>query len=98
MSGPVIPDREAPCPMSEQPGEMPAALADLRVLDLAGPMGVYCGKLMADLGADVIRVEPPEGDAARRLGPFYQDAPGVEHSLFHWHFNTSKRGITLVLT
>jgi crotonobetainyl-CoA:carnitine CoA-transferase CaiB-like acyl-CoA transferase len=61
-------------------------------------MGVYCGRLLADLGADVIRVEPPGGDASRRLGPFYQDEPGPERSLFHWHFNASKRGITLDLT
>lgn len=73
----------------------PAALEGLRVLDLAGPIGVYCAKLWADLGADVVRVEPPGGDAARRIGPFYEDTPGPERSLFHWHFNANKRGITL---
>lgn len=61
-------------------------------------MGVYCGRLLGDLGADVIRVEPPGGDGARRLGPFYQDEPGAERSLFHWHFNASKRGVTLDLS
>jgi benzylsuccinate CoA-transferase BbsE subunit len=74
-----------------------SAFEGLRVLDLAGPMGVFCGKLFADLGADVIRIEPPAGDATRRLPPFYQDEPGIENSLFHWHFNTSKRSITLDL-
>lgn len=78
-------------------GQPPAALAGLRVLDLAGPMGVYCGKLVADLGADVIRIEPPEGDRSRDLAPFYQDEPGLERSLFHWHFNANKRGATLDL-
>jgi benzylsuccinate CoA-transferase BbsE subunit len=73
----------------------PGALEGLRVLDLAGPMGVYCGKLLADLGADVIRVEPPGGDAARRVGPFFEDNPDIERSLFHWHFNANKRAITL---
>lgn len=76
----------------------PSALDGIRVLDLAGPMGVYCGKLLADLGADVIRVEPPQGDASRRIPPFYEDRPGLERSLFHWHFNANKRGITLDLT
>src|SRR5487761_558222 len=76
----------------------PGALTGLRVLDLAGPMGVYCGKLLADLGADVIRVEPPQGDASRRLTPFYEDEPGLERSLFHWHYNANKRGITLDIT
>src|ERR1044071_6386439 len=75
----------------------PGALEGLRVLDLAGPMGAYCGKLMADLGADVIRVEPPDGDVSRQLPPFYQDQPGAERSLYYWHFNTNKRGVTLNL-
>ena len=73
------------------------ALADLKVLDLAGPIGVFCGKLLADFGADVVRIEPPGGDPMRRLGPFYEDDPAPEKSLYWWHFNTSKRGITLDL-
>lgn len=76
----------------------PSALEGLRILDLTGPMGVFCGKLLADLGADVIRIEPPSGDASRRMRPFYRSQPGVENSLFHWHFNTSKRGLTLDIT
>jgi benzylsuccinate CoA-transferase BbsE subunit len=84
--------------MTEPQGQAPpAALDGLRVLDLTGPMGVYCGKLLADLGADVVLVEPLDGAAARRLGPYYRDEPGPEHSLFHWHFNANKRGVTLDL-
>lgn len=71
------------------------ALEGVRVLDLAGPIGVYCGKLLADLGADVIKVEPPGGDPMRALGPFYHDDPHPEKSLFFFAFNTSKRSITL---
>ncbi len=71
------------------------ALADIRVLDLAGPIGVYCTKLLADLGADVIKVEKPDGDPTRFLGPFFHDEPGLEKSLFFFHHNTNKRGITL---
>ena len=44
-------------------------LSGYRALDLAGPMGVYCGKLMADMGAEVIKVEPPGGDPMRDIGP-----------------------------
>ena len=73
------------------------ALDDIRVLDLAGPSGLYCTKLLADIGADVIRIEPPEGDPLRRIGPFYHDEPHPEKSLFHFHFNTNKRSITLNL-
>ncbi len=73
------------------------ALEGVRVLDLAGPIGVYCGKLWADLGADVIKVEPPGGDHMRSLGPFYHDDPHPEKSLFFFAFNTSKRSITLNL-
>lgn len=75
----------------------PGPLTDLKVLDLTGPIGAYCGKLLADLGADVVRVEPPGGDPMRKIGPFYDDDPQPEKSLYWWHFNTSKRGITLDL-
>ena len=71
------------------------ALGDLRVLDLAGPMGLYCTKQLADLGADVIKLEPPDGDPSRSVGPFYHDEPDPENSLYWFHFNTSKRSITL---
>ena len=83
--------------MAEQtPGnEDQQPLSGYRVLDLSGAMGVYCGKLMADMGADVIKVEPPGGDAMRRIGPFVHQQPHPENSL-HWlHFNTNKRSITL---
>jgi len=70
-------------------------LSGFRALDLAGPMGVYCGKLLADMGADVIKVEPPGGDPMREIGPFIDGRPGPGHSL-HWlHFNTNKRSVTL---
>lgn len=74
------------------------ALSGYRILDLADERGVYCGKLLADLGADVIKVEPPGGDRTRDLGPYYQGAPHRERSLFFWYMNTSKRGITLDIT
>ncbi|MSQ15230.1 MAG: CoA transferase [Dehalococcoidia bacterium] len=72
-------------------------LDGIRVLDLAGPMGVYCGKLWADMGADVIKVEPLGGDPMRRLGPFYHDEIHPEKSLYFFHYNTSKRSVTLNL-
>ena len=73
-------------------------LTGYRVLDLSGPMGVYCGKHMADMGADVIKVEPPGGDPMRRIGPFIHDKPHPERSLNWLHFNTNKRSITLDIT
>ncbi|MDP2920056.1 MAG: CoA transferase [Dehalococcoidia bacterium] len=66
-----------------------------RVLDLTDEKGVFCGKLLGDLGADVIKIEPPGGDPVRNLGPFYHDEPHPEKSLFWFAFNTNKRGITL---
>lgn len=70
-------------------------LSDYRVLDLADHKGVYCAKVLADLGADVIKIEPPGGDPSRSIGPFYKDIPDPEKSLYWWAYNTSKRGITL---
>ncbi|MFC2034468.1 CaiB/BaiF CoA transferase family protein [Chloroflexota bacterium] len=71
------------------------ALSPYRVLDLTDEKGLLCGKLMGDMGADVIKVERPGGDPARNIGPFYHDEPDPEKSLFWFALNTSKRGITL---
>jgi crotonobetainyl-CoA:carnitine CoA-transferase CaiB-like acyl-CoA transferase len=79
--------------------ERPAAgcLAGYRVLELCAPWGQYCGKLLADLGADVVKIEPPGGDAARALGPFKDDRPGPDSSLFFAYYNTNKRSLVLDL-
>jgi crotonobetainyl-CoA:carnitine CoA-transferase CaiB-like acyl-CoA transferase len=68
-----------------------------RVLDLTDDRGQLCGKLLADLGADVVLVEPPGGASSRRLGPFVDDEPGTERSLFHWAYNRGKRSLELDL-
>ena len=65
-------------------------LADIRVLDLAG-------RQLGELGADVVRVEPPGGDGTRRRRPFLDGEAGVERSLYHLHFNVNKRGLVLDL-
>jgi crotonobetainyl-CoA:carnitine CoA-transferase CaiB-like acyl-CoA transferase len=70
-------------------------LSPYRILDLTNERGFLTGKLLGDLGADVIKIEKPGGDPARRIGPFYQDIPEPEKSLFWWGYNTNKRGITL---
>ena len=70
-------------------------LSPYRALDLTDEQGLLCGKLLGDLGADVIKIERPGGDPARNLAPFYHDEADPEKSLFWWAFNTSKRGITL---
>jgi len=73
------------------------ALAGLRVLDLSDHKGALCGRLLADMGADVIKLEPPGGDAARRIGPFLNDLPHPDRSLFFWFYNLNKRSLTLDL-
>ena len=77
---------------------LPGPLAGLRVLELTNEHAQFCGKLMADLGADVIKVEPPGGQETRNIGPFLDDEAHPERSLYFWHYNTSKRGITLDIT
>jgi crotonobetainyl-CoA:carnitine CoA-transferase CaiB-like acyl-CoA transferase len=74
---------------------VPGPLAGLRVLELADEKGQFCGKLLGDLGADVVKIEPPGGEATRRVGPFLDDVPHPDRSLAFWYYNTSKRGITL---
>ncbi len=75
---------------------MAAPLEGLRVLDLTGDVaGPYATKILADFGADVLKVEPPEGDPARAFGPFPGDEPHPERSGLFLHLNTNKRSITL---
>ena len=69
-----------------------------RVLDLTTERGLLCGQILADLGADVIKIEPPGGSSARKLGPFYQDREDAENSLYWWAYNRNKRGVTLDMT
>ncbi len=69
-----------------------------RVLDLTNERGLLCGQILGDLGADVIKVEPPSGSSARQLAPFFGNEPDIEGSLFWWAYNRNKRGITLDLT
>lgn len=73
---------------------MPKALEGIRVLDftryIAGP---YCGMLLAVMGADVIRIEPPEGEIDRDIGPYAPTGEGM----YPWQFCCNKRGITLNL-
>lgn len=73
------------------------ALSGYRVLDLTDSNGAYCTKLLADLGADVIKIERPEGDPGRGIPPFAGDTPHLEKSLFFLHRNANKRGVTLRL-
>ena len=75
----------------------PGPLAGLRVLELADEKGQFCGKLLGDLGADVVKIEPLGGEATRRVGPFLDDVPHQDRSLSFWYYNTSKRGVTLNL-
>ncbi|MBI2958202.1 MAG: CoA transferase [Chloroflexi bacterium] len=72
-------------------------LAPYRVLDLTDESGVFCTKILAALGADVIKIEPPGGDPTRRIGPFYHDDPDPGKSLHWFTYNLNKKSITLNL-
>jgi crotonobetainyl-CoA:carnitine CoA-transferase CaiB-like acyl-CoA transferase len=75
--------------------ERKSLLNSFRVLDLTNANGFLCGKILADLGAEVIKIEKPGGDQGRNIGPFYQQKPDPEKSLFWFAYNTNKLGITL---
>ena len=84
------------------PGEMmgnagPGMLAGLRVIEVADERAEYTGLLLAGLGAEVVKIEPPEGNATRRIGPFLEDQPGLERSLFFWNYNRNKKSVVLDL-
>ena len=77
---------------------MTSALDDIRIIDLAGEIGIYAAKLLADLGADVIRIEPPGGDPMRNIGPFWHDERAVDRSLSYFNLTTNRRSVTLDFT
>lgn len=82
------------------PGEMmgnagPGMLSGLRVIEVADERAEYTGLLLAGLGAEVVKIEPPEGNATRRIGPFLEDQPGLERSLFFWNYNRNKKSVVL---
>lgn len=83
-----------PVPLAHPSGP----LAGYRVLDLADEKGQLGTRLLAELGADVIKIEPPrDGDPARQHAPFFRNEAGAETSLFWWTMNAGKRSITLQL-
>src|SRR5438874_2917180 len=75
----------------------PGMLAGLRVIEIADERAEYAGLLLAGLGAEIIKIEPPEGNATRRIGPFLADEPGLETSLFFWNYNRNKKSVVLDL-
>jgi crotonobetainyl-CoA:carnitine CoA-transferase CaiB-like acyl-CoA transferase len=76
---------------------LPNFLEGIRIVELADELGEYAGKVLGGLGADVVKVEGPTGEITRRYGPFASDEPGIENSLYFWHYNLGKRGIVLDL-
>ena len=70
-------------------------LAGVRVVELADGWAAQCGRILADLGADVVKVEPPEGDSARARPPFIAERPGADRGLWWIALNANKRGVTL---
>jgi benzylsuccinate CoA-transferase BbsE subunit len=72
-------------------------LDGIRILDLADEKASFCTKLLADLGARVVKIEKPGGDESRRMGPFWETASHLEKSLSFFYNNTNKLGITLDL-
>lgn len=78
-----------------RPRAEPGPLAGVRVLDLTDESAVAGPRLLADLGADVVRAEPPGGDGVRRRAPFLGGSPGAERSLGHLYHNAGKRSVVL---
>ena len=74
-----------------------SALNGVRVIELANETNAFAGKLLGDMGADVILIEPVNGEPSRAYPPFVDDQPGDNHSLYFMHYNTSKRSVVLDL-
>ena len=81
--------------MSEAEAAKPGVLAGIRVVEVADETAEYVGLVLAGLGAEVVKVEPPEGSPTRRIGPFLDDQPHPERSLHFWAYNRGKRSVVL---
>src|SRR5262245_19014623 len=96
-----LPPYSAPTERSGNPMTTPAQRSTLMagycMLDLSDEKGMLCGKIFADMGVEVIKVERPGGDPARRLPPFHQDNPHPEKSLFWFAYNAGKKSVPLDL-
>ncbi|MBK1787117.1 CaiB/BaiF CoA-transferase family protein [Prauserella cavernicola] len=75
----------------------PGSLAGVRVLEFGDQKGEYCGLVLAGLGAEVIKIEPPSGAASRSTGPFVDDMPDPDRSLHFWAYNRGKKSVVLDL-
>ena len=75
--------------------EVPPPLSPFRILEFGDRLTAYCGKVLADLGADVIQIEPPSGSGMRLSPPFRDGELTKESSLFFAYYQHNKRGITL---
>jgi len=75
------------------PGRAP--LDGVRVVELTDESAEYCGRLLAGLGADVVKAEPPDGAPSRAVGPFLDDEPGPDRSLAFWADNVGKRSVVV---
>ncbi|MEK7214852.1 MAG: CaiB/BaiF CoA-transferase family protein, partial [Chloroflexota bacterium] len=80
------------------PPSLSGPLSHVTVLELTEDRGAFCGKLLADLGARVVKVEPPGGDPTRGIGPFKDDIPHPEGSLRFASLNANKQSLTLDIT
>jgi len=72
-------------------------LKGFRMLDLTDEKGALCGKIFADMGAEVVKVEPPEGCSTRAIPPFLDDIPSPDRSLYSIAYHSGKRSVTLNL-
>src|ERR1700749_1885350 len=75
----------------------PPILQGLRVLDLTAQRGAFCGRMFAEFGADVIKVEPIGGCPTRRIDPFVDGGAGLDRSIYFIAYQAGKRSITLNL-
>lgn len=91
MTAPLAGDRLS----AGDTGTSGTPLEGVRVVELVDESAEYCGRMLAGLGADVVKVEPPDGAPSRRTPPFLDDEPGPDRSLAFWADNVGKRSVVV---
>src|SRR5450755_2365925 len=77
------------------PGNQRSSLKDVVLVEIGNELGDYAALLLAGLGVNVIKIEPPSGSPSRAIGPFASGAPDPEQSLFFQRYNLNKKSVTL---
>lgn len=80
---------------SDKRNAAPLALEGIKVVEWCDHRGEFCGRMLSSMGAEVVKIEPPQGHASRGIGPFNDEFGGADSSIYWWSYNIGKKSVVL---